>query len=171
MVTIGRDPRAVRRSHTQPLLYIMYIIGLSGGWLLCCSSSGLDWKSDSHLEFSDRTGEPPSSIPVAEAESVQFALSGSVLPSQLHIAVYHGAASEIDPLSQPDHTLICTDSSEEPCHLKMVQGSVVFEISKELFPADLRGVLGISAEYLAQPELNSERFVNLINWAVEFSPK
>lgn len=149
----------------------MYIIGLSGGWLLCSSSSGLDWKSDSHLEFSDRTGEPPSSIPVAEAESVQFALSGSVLPSQLHIAVYHGAASEIDPLSQPDHTLICTDSSEEPCHLKMVQGSVVFEISKELFPADLRGVLGISAEYLAQPELNSERFVNLINWAVEFSPK
>jgi hypothetical protein len=113
----------------------------------------------------------PTVLSVDGSTSGQFKLSESSMPEYLQVSIFSGPASGIDPLSAPDQALLCTEDAVSPCSVLAAKDSLLISLSPDALPPDGHRVVSISAEYLAEPDLHSERFANLVNWVVELEPK
>lgn len=132
----------------------------------------VDWKSANHTELSDQTGSLPAVLPINDDGPGRFVLSDSVLPQNLQISIFRGsAASGLDPMSAPDQSVVCSEEATSSCHISSVNKSLLISLSPDLLPHDGGRVIAISAEYLAEPSLHSERFANVVNWVLELEPK
>lgn len=126
----------------------------------------VDWKHGDRTERRDRTGTLPSAFQVTGIVPSQFTLSDPRLPEHLQIAIFHGAAADIDPLALPDRSLVCKQSVEEACNTIVKDDSLLVSLPVDALPRKGNVIISIGAEYIAEPGLHSERFVNTVSWVL-----
>lgn len=127
----------------------------------------LDWNSRERTQRIDKTGTVPKSLQASPSLARRFFLQGLADPVFLQVAIFNRSASDLDPLTLPDRTLICHVDKTGECGLSRDQDSIHIELSEDVFPQQGKIVVSVSSEFYAEPDLNSERFVNVIGWVLE----
>lgn len=126
----------------------------------------VDWKYGVHTERLDQSGNFPSPFGVSGRAPSQITLSDSLAPEYLQISIFDGPLAGIDPLSAPDRTFICTPTDHSVCTTSAENNTVMVRLPSDALPGSGNVVLSVSAEYLAEPELHAERFVNTVSWVL-----
>lgn len=108
----------------------------------------------------------PSAFAIAGIAPVQFTLSDAIIPEYLRVAVFDGSIDYVDPLAAPDRSFVCSPTVDAACTTSVQDNSLLVSLPGDALPRSGSVVVSIGAEYLAEPELHSERFVNTVSWVL-----
>ncbi len=127
----------------------------------------VDWKHRELTETSNRTGSMPPALVVDGTASSQLALDSAMQPEYLQVSIFYGSASEIDPMSEPDESFICSQKPDSSCITSTKGDVLLVHLPEDTLPRKQKALISVGAEYLAELNLNSERFVNTVSWVLE----
>lgn len=127
--------------------------------------TAVDWKAPGLPALSKDDSQELSKVwSIVGGNRLSFELSSLVPPAAFEVAIFRGNLAEIDPTGPPDAAIDLL-TSDLVTREKMSHGNR-YSVDCTALGISGEAVLGIFAQYYADPALFVERFTNTVGWIV-----